>query len=167
MNFGLLANMKKLFSWQVIILLAGTLFAWYTIIIDFLRFYDIEGTIFRVQDCAFPNPVVTPCFWGALAFLIALIWAIKIKKFDIPKQKKQQKFLIWFLIAGNIFAWSNFTYGLVKFLLNQGEPTIGCSGQLVSNPLMTPCFWGATLFLLGLIMAAVTYFKLKSHQSDQ
>lgn len=142
----------RLFYAQTAALLGGTAFAWYTVYTDFARFYGLEGTIFKIEDCIFPNPVTTPCFWGAWAFLIALIWSFRILRAK-SAVLRSQKHLVWFLIAGTLFAFSNFGYGLVKFFANAGKPTIGCSGQLVTNPLATPCFIGALFFLVALIVA--------------
>lgn len=152
--------MKKILYVQVVALLGGTLFAWFTVYNDFMRFYDIEGTVFRVKDCIIPNPVTTPCFWGAWAFLIALLWAIAIvRKTDVMAQTKNQKRLVIFLVAGNIFAWSNAARGIVEFYANKAQPTIGCSGLLVTNPFITPCFFGSSLFLLSLL---VSFFVIAS-----
>ncbi|MFA4937165.1 MAG: hypothetical protein WC575_02675 [Patescibacteria group bacterium] len=144
--------MKKLFQLQSVVLLIGTIFAWYTVYVDFARFYAVEGTLFKVQDCIIPNPVTTPCFYGAFAFLIGFIWSLYIIKFLDDKKKIQQKRLVWLLIASTLFAWGNFSYTLYKFWLSHGEPTIGCSGQLVTNPFITPCFIGAAIFLVALIV---------------
>lgn len=157
--------MKKWFFIQSLVLLCGTVFAWYTIYIDYRRFYDIEGTIFKIADCRFPNPVTTPCFYGAWAFLIAFIWSVAIlRKKDSLLQKWHQKFLVWFLVAGTLFAWGNFGWGLYKFIANQGKPVIGCSGQLVGDPFGTPCFYGAVLFLLALISGVVIVLSQRSKQ---
>ena len=158
--------MKKWFFIQSLVLLGGTVFAWYTIYIDFLRFNDVEGTIFKVVDCSFPNPVTTPCFYGAWAFLFALVWSITImRKKDSVTQKSQQKGLVWFLVAGTVFAWGNFTYGFVKFIANQGKPVIGCSGQLVGDPFGTPCFYGAVLFTAALIVGVFVIWKFRRSHS--
>ena len=144
------------------VLFVGTVFAWYTVIQDFIRFYNFEGTVFKVTDCIIPNPVTTPCFYGSWAFLIALIWAITIiRQKDPIVQKKNQVRLTWFLVAGTLFAWGNFLKGLIKFYANQGRPTVGCSGQLVSNPFTTPCFIGAVIFLCALVVALIISRKKK------
>jgi len=44
--------MKKLFASQTILLLGGTVFAWYNVILNFMRFYHVEGTIFKIQNCS-------------------------------------------------------------------------------------------------------------------
>ncbi len=145
--------MKKLLLLQILILVAGTIFAWYTVYHDFARFYAIEGTYFKVSDCIVPNPVTTPCFYGAFAFLAALIWSIYIIRMISDRQIVQQKRLVWLLFASVLFAWSNFGYVYYKFLANQGRPTIGCSGQLMTNPFTTPCFIGSVIFLVALIVS--------------
>jgi hypothetical protein len=143
-------------------LLAGTVFAWLSVASDFVRFFHTEGTIFKIQDCFTPNPVTTPCFYGAIAFLIALIWIIKIGKTEIAKQIKNIKGLLVLLIAGNIFAWSNMTLELVRFYSSKTGESVGCSGLLITNPFLTPCFFGSLIFLLSLVSAIVVFKDLKN-----
>lgn len=152
---------KKLFRLQAAILLLGTLFAWYTVVTDFIRFYQVEGSIFKIQNCLAPNPVMTPCFYGAWAFLIALIWSFMILKMPEAKQKVQEKRLLILLIAGTLFAWGNFSWGLVKFIQANGQPSVGCSGQIVTNPFATPCFIGALFFTGGLLTSLLIVSKQK------
>lgn len=153
--------MKRMLQVQVGVLAIGTLFAWYTVVTDVLRFYDVEGTIFRIKDCAIPNPVTTPCFWGAWAFLLALVLSYRILTGIESSRVQRQKRLFILLIAGTIFAWSNNGYLLYKFYSNLGEHTIGCSGLLVTNPFTTPCSIGASLFLLALIVGTLVRSRLK------
>lgn len=142
-------------------LLIGTLFAWTTVVNDFAKFYSNEGTLLKVQDCVIPNPVTTPCFYGAFAFLGAFFWSLIIFGFGIEKQKRHHKFLFWFLIGGNIFAWTNFFIILIRFLQNLGKPIIGCSGQITANPLSTPCFTGSAIFLISLIISFLVFRQNK------
>ena len=142
-------------------LLAGTIFAWYTVTNDFIKFYDTEGTILKVENCVIPNPVTTPCFYGAFAFLGAFFWSIYILLLGTEKQKKNYKFLTRFLVAGNIFAWSNFSIIAVRFIKNAEKPVLGCSGQITANPLTTPCFVGASIFLLSLIISSIIIWRNK------
>jgi len=146
---------RQLLAVQIIVILAGTIFAWYTVIGDFVRYYNIETSIFKFNDCLAPNPLMTTCFYGALAFLAALIWSIAILKMPQEKQKMRQKRLIVLLVAGTIFAWSNFTFELVKFLNAENQPITGCSGNFVANPFTTVCFYGALFFSAGLIASLV------------
>lgn len=145
---------------QLIVLGAGSVFAWYTVVQDFVRFYNFEGTLFKVQNCVFPNPVTTPCFYGAFAFLIGTVWAYAIA-LDKHRQVRKQKGLVWFLVAGNVFAWANFAQGYFAFLANQSRPTIGCSGQLMGDPFSTPCYVGSVLFLAALVVALVSFAHLR------
>ena len=145
---------------QISALTIGTLFAWYTVATDYIFFYQIEGTVFRVRDCVVPNPVTTPCFWGAWAFVIALGAALYIRRQSQTLQKKYQTWLAWFLVGGVLFAWSNFGYGFLKFIQNQGEPTIGCSGRIMTNPFTTPCFHGALFFLVACMVGILLAFHL-------
>ena len=57
------------------------------------------------------------------------------------------------LLIGTVFAWSVFTTELVSWLNNK-DCTIGCSADAV-NPFLTPCFGGATFFLISLILSVV------------
>ncbi len=131
---------NKLQNLLTIILAGGTIFAWYTVFSDFYRFQRIYGTIFRIENCSIPNPLTTPCFYGAIAFVIALILSIK----------KMEKPLYFLIIGGTIFAWSNFGYEVYKFYATTGIKT-SCAGIITDNVFTTPCFYGAFIYLLALI----------------
>ena len=144
---------SKMYYAQVLTLLIGTVFAWTTAVVDFLRFYQTEGTLFKIADCVYPNPVTTPCFYGAIAFAIALVWAILLLKKEGEVRVRSEKHLSWLLTAGTIFAWSSFgrlAYNFYTALPGQG---VGCSGVPTTNPFLTPCFFGSVLFLASLIVA--------------
>jgi hypothetical protein len=147
--------MKKWYRLQIVVILAGTLFAWYTVVVDFMRFFDYHGTLFKITDCIIPNPVLTPCFWGAWGFIAALVWSILLLKHSESVNKKQHGYFTLFLVACTIFGWSNFFLVLYKFLANHGKPTIGCSGQITTNPFTTPCFYGSVFFLVSLIVSLI------------
>ena len=152
--------LKKLFYTQTLVLFGGSIFAWYTVYTDFVRFYGIEGTVFKIKDCALPNPVTTPCFWGAFAFIIALSWSIYILRLsDANLQAKQQSRLNWLLIASTLFAWGNFFYTAIPFWLRGNTPGVGCSGLLMTNPFTTPCFGGSVFFLIALIISLILIKK--------
>jgi hypothetical protein len=123
-------------------LIFGVGFSWYTVINDFIRFERIYGTIFRIENCVVPNPVTTPCFYGAIAFLIALSLLI-FKKYI---------YLKYILFGGTIFAWGNFLFEAYKFYLPTNTTKIGCSGIEVVSIFNTPCFYGALIYLISLII---------------
>jgi hypothetical protein len=149
-----------------ILLFTGTLFAWYTVFNDFQKFYRFEGTIFKVTDCVIPNPVATPCFYGAFAFLGAFIWSFFLMKMVAERKRKHERFMAWFLSGATIFAWSNFTPDLIAFYFGSGGLVRGCSGQLITSPFTTPCFVGSVLFLISLIVGLLIYFKNKEAVSS-
>lgn len=134
------------------ILAGGSVFAWYNVVNDIIRFYQLEWTFWKFTGNLLPHPFLTPCFWGACAFAGALVWSIFIYAAPDGQRRVRQKKLHWLLGAGTVFAWSNFGYEVYKFLqLPSGTPSVGCSGQLVQNPCETPCFWGSVIFLAAFI----------------
>ena len=64
------------------------------------------------------------------------------------------------LLAGTIFAWSNFGYELYNWL-NAKACTFGCAAGVV-NPFHTSCFYGAICFTLAFI---VSIFILKKSRA--
>lgn len=149
----------KLYWVQVGALLVGTVFAWTTAVVDFLRFYEAEGTLFKVNDCLYPNPVTTPCFYGAIAFAVALVWAISLTKKEGEVRIKSEKYLALFLTAGTIFAWTSFGRLAYNFYTALPGSGIGCSGVPTANPFITPCFFGSVLFLIALIISFIILAK--------
>jgi hypothetical protein len=152
--------MKNNRIWQLLIIAiaGGTIFAWYQVVNGFSSFYGIYGTIFRIKDCTFPNPVTTPCFYGAIGFIVALIWAVKIYQ---SKDHHLNQFL-YFLIACNIFGFSNVAVEFYKFNKATSGAIQGCSG-LITNPWQSPCLKGSIFYLASLIILLVYNFTRKKH----
>lgn len=151
---------------QLGILLAGTLFSWFTIYNDFKRFYAIYGTLTKISDCAIPNPITTPCFYGAIAFFIASVMAFKIYKrkeqTDVISANNIQNKLWYLLIAGTIFAWGNFGYEAYKFYsVTTTELKVSCSGIPTENVFLTPCFYGSVIFLGSLVVGTLIKMQVK------
>lgn len=144
-------------------LLAGTAFAWYTIYTDFSRFFSYGGDWLQFSGTLFPHPATTTCFYGGFAFLAALIWAVGIRRMrDSVRRVRQWLLLVSFLIAGVLFAWTNAGLTLVKFYTAASGEGVSCSGVLITNPFTTPCFIGASLFLLSLIISVFAYRALRA-----
>jgi hypothetical protein len=154
--------MNKLYKLQSLVLLIGTLFAWFTVYSDFSRFYGIYGSLTRIQNCLIPNPVTTPCFYGAFVFLAGFIWSLFILKRKIEDRFIQQKRLNLLLIAGTVFAWGNFAYETIKFYLVKSGPKLSCSGVPTDNIIFTSCFYGSVLFLLSLIVSIIIRVSKKT-----
>jgi hypothetical protein len=153
---------KKFAALQSLILAGGSIFAWYTVFGDFKRFLNAGGEILNFSGCRFPNPLATPCFYGAIVFLIALIWSVLIyQKIDNTQRLASQKKLNFLLLAGTIFAWSNFGYEMYKFYQPHTEPFLSCSGTLAQHPIYTPCFTGAIIYLAAFITSLIFVKALK------
>ncbi|HRY60074.1 MAG TPA: hypothetical protein P5096_01710 [Patescibacteria group bacterium] len=73
------------------------------------------------------------------------------------------KKLIWVqffvLLAGALFAWTNFTIELVDYL-NKRACSTGCAVGVV-NPFLTPCFYGAIVFTIAFVLSAVIVKKIQ------
>ena len=63
------------------------------------------------------------------------------------------------LLIGTVFAWTNFGYELYGWL-KVGYCSTGCAVG-VTNPFLTPCFYGALFFTLAFILSAITLKKVK------
>lgn len=142
--------MKKYFSLQVVVIAAGTAYAWSAVFADFSRFLKAGGVWWQFSSCRFPNPLATPCFYGALAFALALAWAIYLWQAQSPAS---QKHLGRLLLAGSLFAWSVTAWEFYKFLRPHAGAYIGCNGLAAKNPLHTPCFAGASLYLIAWLVS--------------
>ena len=147
--------MKKMYIAQSVLLFIGSVFAGFTVYTDFSRFYNLYGEITKISDCILPNPVITPCFYGAFAFLIAFIWSLFILRFPKERQIINQKRLNILLIASTIFAWSNLSLETFSFYSKKTVTQVSCSGVPATNIFTTACFIGSMLFLGSLIISLV------------
>lgn len=139
-----ITNLKKL---RIVFLLLGSIIAWYETISKISEFYDNEGTLFKVKDCVIANPITTPCFWGATAFVIATILAIR---YYHKSSKNFEKYFLVFMIACVIFAWGNFAIELVGVTPKPGAIITVCQANPTS-PFLSACFFGSILFTLSLV----------------
>lgn len=146
---------KWLLKLQVAVLALGTVFSWVTLFIDYRRFFAAGGRVFELSGCAVANPLLTPCFYGALAFLAAFLWSVAVLR-SVPEVMTQhQRGLNWLLTAGTIFAWGNLGYEVYRY--SQPQPTVpafSCpKDEALVHPLMTPCFYGAMIYLAALVVS--------------
>jgi hypothetical protein len=153
-----------LYKIQASVLLIGTLFSWFTVYTDFSRFYNLYGSITKISGCTIPNPVTTPCFYGAFAFLLGFIWSLNIlrnksKNVDITKKQRNLRYL---LIAGTIFAWSNFGLEIFKYYSSKTAVKVSCSGVATDNVFLTACFYGSVIFLIALVVSFIIKRKANS-----
>lgn len=156
--------MKKIYTAQSVWLLMGTIFAWFTVYSDFIRFYNLYGNITRISNCVIPNPVTTACFYGSFAFLGAFIWSLFINKASNPKKITNQKKLHLLLIGSTIFAFSNLALEVKNFYFSEASNQVSCSGIPSDNIFVTPCFIGSMFFLGSLIISLI--IKRKNNTED-
>jgi len=131
----------------------GTMFAWFTVYTDFVRFYAFYGDLTRINNCVIPNPVTTACFYGSFAFLGAFIWSLIINKVSKVKKIFNQKRLHFLLIGSTIFAFTNLSLSVYNFYFNKASEKISCSGVQADSIFVTPCFIGSMFFLGSLIIS--------------
>jgi hypothetical protein len=137
---------KHMFIVQTGILLVGTLFAWSKLLEQISAFQMRYGTLFRFKDCVIPNPFTTPCLYGSIAFLLALLCSYYV---TLTLNSLYEKYLRNFLVFCVVFAGSVFLYELVDFyrLFDIGGVIASCSPGL--HPMKTPCFYGLIFFTLA------------------
>jgi len=146
---------RTLLKVQVSVLAIGTGFSWITLVFDYRRFFASGGHVLNISGCAVTNPIATPCFYGALAFLAAFMWGLAILRSSQEAVVKRQRGLQCLLSAGTVFAWGNLTYEVYRFMQSQPAVSVfSCPvGEVTVNPLMTPCFYGALIFLTALVVS--------------
>lgn len=152
---------KKYFAVIIAVLIGGGLFAWYQVITGFIKFYGIYQTLFRIKDCALPNPVTTPCFYGAIGFIVAIIWAVKIYRKSVIS-RKDVLYFTYFMIGCTIFGFSNVVNEFYLFSKATSGTITGCSG-LITNPWQSPCLIGSSFYLLALLISVVS-LKISKNQ---
>jgi len=70
--------MKKIILTQFFVLLAGTIFAWFNFIKEWLAYSQSASC--TIGCTAGTSPFLTPCFGGAVFFTIALILSLILVK---------------------------------------------------------------------------------------
>lgn len=131
-----------------LILGGGVVFAWSTLIGQFERFFDLYGTLFKVSNCIVPNPLVTPCLYGATALIGALVWSLWLLYRPTPVGSR---WLRNFLVFGVVFAVSVVTVEALQFYQVIGGPSVSCSPG--ASPTQTPCFTGMLFFAAACLVS--------------
>ena len=144
-------NAKTILLLQSFLLFAGTVFAWSNLLPQGGNFLKLYGTLFRFTDISVPNPFLTACLYGSLAFLIAVYWSVRV--YQRP-QYAGERLLRNFLLFCVVFAGSVFLYEAADFyhLLGAGAVSVSCNPG--TPPLSTPCFYGM-LFFIGAFITSV------------
>jgi len=69
--------MKRLILIQLVVLICGTLFAWYNFTREMIDYLNARACTLGCADAG-TNPFLTPCFGGAVFFTLALVLSILI-----------------------------------------------------------------------------------------
>lgn len=145
----------RLLKWQIGLLSLGTAFSWSVLLFQYARFLGAGCGVLQLSACAARNPVLTPCFYGAWAFLAALVWALFVTRCEPGARHTLQRRLNGLLVFGTLFAWGNFGYELYRYVTTRTAPAFSCpapGGEAV-NPFTAPCFSGALIFLCALLVS--------------
>jgi hypothetical protein len=62
------------------------------------------------------------------------------------------------LLVGTVFAWVNFARELISWLNNRACD-LGCPVAPLTNPFLTPCFYGALFFTIALALSLALLSK--------
>ncbi|MDH4330096.1 MAG: hypothetical protein OEV93_00915 [Candidatus Moranbacteria bacterium] len=78
------------------------------------------------------------------------------------KSLAQQQFYV--LLFGTVFAWVNFGRELNDWLHHRACTT-GCPVGM-TNPFLTPCFFGALFFTIALVYSFLIFKKASGEQAE-
>ena len=149
-------NSRPLLALQSLLLFAGSLFAWSKLAPQLTGFYALYGTFFRVSDCAIPNPFVTACLYGSIAFLAALVWSLSAyQRPSFVSERRLRNFLAFCVVfAASVVLSETATY----YKLVTTAVSVTCSPGV--PPLQTPCFYGLVFFTASFITAVFATRRL-------
>lgn len=170
MNMKLVKNYRFWLAMTAVALIAGNVIGWFTVVSEITDYCKQLGGIWALTDFSgniVENPLLTPCFYGSIAFLIALVWNIYLlRSKDDTKIAKHFRWFITLLVAGTVFAAVNNVPIFQQFYSNP-ENAISCSGKKVTNPYLTSCFLGFSGFFSAMIFSIVTYLRFSKQNSIQ
>lgn len=141
---------------------------WSTIVREVDTFCDQQGgglgSLLTFSGTATTNPLITPCFWGSIVFLITLAWTLTlILEKDKSKITASQKKLVYVLGGSTLFAFVNNIPIFYNFMTKPKGSGLSCSADIVSNPFLTSCFYGFASFLAALICGFMAMKLLTKH----
>lgn len=134
--------MRIVYYVQMFVLLGGVLFAWNVVSNDIARGFD---------------PLKVMCFYGAIGLSIAFLGSTYILCLKGKIRGLWQKYLTWLLGAGALFGWGNWSY--VAYELWSGKPCPSACPATVTNPFLTPCFYGASIYLVAFLIALFLLYR--------
>jgi hypothetical protein len=152
--------MKTTLRLQAATLLLGSLFAWTTVLVELDGYVQAGGALLALGHGAVRNPLVTPCFYGAILFLVAFAWALDALQAGRARRPRIERQLQWMLLAGTVFAWGNFAFEVYRHFRPGPKGFLGCTAA-GTHPLLTPCFVGATIYLIAFLLSRVAFRAIR------
>lgn len=157
---------------QLVALIAGTTIGWWSVAAEVKSFCAAEGggltKLTSFSGTVETNPLLTPCFYGSIVFLVSLIWTLaiinnKTKDWRLRQQSRLVK-LLWF---GAIFALVNNIVTFWKFYGDTDSgPPLGCDPDKITNPYWTACFMGLVAFTAASIAGSMYLRSISAKSAD-
>lgn len=149
-----------LLTLQALVLVVGNYVGWSTIFREVNDYCDQlgrgYGALLDFSGGVVTNPLLTPCFWGSIVFVVALAWTVRILLLrDTTRQHGSLARLWWLLLGGTLFALLNNLPVVYQFYTKPAGGIVSCSAGVVTNPFITSCFLGFAAFLLAFLTATV------------
>lgn len=142
-------RVQKLLVAQALILFGGTVYAWSKLFAQIDNFRLLHGSLFKFTGYTIPNPLLTACFYGSIAFLIALFWSVRAYQSLSGVNERRLRNFLAFCVA---FAASMVLYeAALYYELFTVTVSVTCSPG--ASPLTTPCFTGMLFFIAAFIIS--------------
>lgn len=136
-------NKEPLSFLLVVLLGSGMVFAWYALGEQISAYYA-AGNSFVAPI----HPVLTPCFYGSCAFVVAFVWALVLWRTQGTSHVWMFRFLVFCTIfAAVVVAYESLIYAHVI-------PSLPFNCAPGVHPLNTACFTGMLFFMVS---AACSY----------
>lgn len=141
---------------QALALLAGNAVGWTAIASEVDVFCAQQGSgyvsLLTFTGTVTTNPLMTPCFWGSIVFVITFAWTLSLL---LEKNKSKihasQKKLVYLLGGGTVFALLNNVPVFYNFFTKPKSTGLSCSANAINNPFLTSCFLGLCAFAIAFI----------------
>jgi hypothetical protein len=148
---------KNLLFIQSLVLFGGTIFAWSKLLPQIDTFQTLYGTLFRFNDLAVPNPLLTACLYGSTAFLVVLFWSVLVvQRPGYGSQRMLRNALLFCVVfAASVVASEAVEY----YKLFDSAISVTCSPGV--PPTQTPCFYGMLFFIAAFITSVYATRRLK------
>ncbi|MBU6214913.1 hypothetical protein KGM48_03700 [Patescibacteria group bacterium] len=152
-----LRGVTLLLALQTLILFVGAVVAWSSALSQIVDFLARYGTLLRFDELLIPNPLLTSCLYGSIAFLIVLFWSTLVLGRPSYLSERNLRNLLLFCVA---FAASVVSMEAAAYYHVIGAVSFTCSPGIA--PTATPCFRGLLAFGAAFLAAILAARRLES-----